>query len=451
MVVIFSIWSFLYAIFSFALTDPNLVLMQFDAYLQFQNWMWQVVFSNPILLTTIYVLLLTTGFGIYFSILRKLWSAEALREAYPPTLLEKIIERLRTRLFWEDIFSPKYRSLLLKYLLIILPLLFSYNALSHDVFNYMFNAKMVVKYGANPHQQTALDFSNDLWVRFMHNTHTPAPYGYGWTAVSVIPYVLGFGKFITTWLSFRVFSILSILALYVALQFFSLALRRKYMNLFELFIVFCNPLFLLEVVSNVHNDLWMLAPAIVSLGLAFQLVREKYVPERWLLISAALLAFSITIKFATILLLIPWLFLLILHALKLYSLGKLAAQFEYPFSVSVLNAGMNLITDKLYYLVPFLSSILLFIPLITARSQQFHPWYLLWSFVWLPFVKNKIWRIVLLSFSVTSMVRYIPWLWTGGFEDGVLTYQKAITWLPVLLVVVAYYAISYNKKPGWWK
>ena len=40
---------------------------------------------------------------------------------------------------------------------IVLILLLSHNALSHDMFNY-FNARMVVKYAMNPHIHTALEF-----------------------------------------------------------------------------------------------------------------------------------------------------------------------------------------------------------------------------------------------------------------------------------------------------
>src|SRR3990172_6981226 len=63
--------------------------------------------------------------------------------------------------------------------------------LSSDIYNYIFNAKMVWVYGANPHRQVALNFPDDQWLRFMHNTHTPAPYGYGWTMLSLVPSVIG--------------------------------------------------------------------------------------------------------------------------------------------------------------------------------------------------------------------------------------------------------------------
>ena len=60
---------------------------------------------------------------------------------------------------------------------------------------------MVVDHSANPHISTAWDFVSDPWTRFVQNAHSPAPYGYGWTGLSVGPYLLGFKRLKTTMLS----------------------------------------------------------------------------------------------------------------------------------------------------------------------------------------------------------------------------------------------------------
>lgn len=448
MFILYILWSFVYSVFSFSLTDPNLVISQADGYVAFQAWMWANFFNNPRLLTGTYIFLLSVAFGVYFLLYRRLKSHDT---SLVTGRVEACALYRTTNFSVKYLFSSTYKKALLFFLLLILPLTFSYNALSHDVFNYMFNAKMVVEFGANPHEQVALDFAEDPWVRFMHNTHTPAPYGYGWTAVSTIPYMLGFGRFILTWLSFRFFSIISVVALYISLHYFSVEMRRKYLSLSELFIVFCNPLFLIEVISNSHNDLWMMVPAVVSFGLLFSLLRKKYVPTTVLTVSAALLLFSITIKFATAVLLLPWLFLLILHAFKLYALERARLVFSFPFALTISNFVGNIVFEKLFLIFPFIFSVLLFIPLLTARSQQFHPWYLLWVFIWIPFIKNTVWRVVLLAFSVSSLARYIPWLWAGNFEGSVLLTQKMITWVTVIVVLVVYYAFVFRKKPYWWK
>ncbi|MCA9368691.1 MAG: hypothetical protein H6773_01655 [Pseudomonadales bacterium] len=442
------VWTALYTLFSFGLTDPNLVLFQAEWYQSFQAFMWKLLYDDPQLSALIFAALVSFGFCIYFFVYFR------MRRGIAGTLAEKVEEcalHRTTHFSLTKIFTGEYKKALLVYVLILFPLLFSYNALSHDVFNYIFNAKMVMEYDANPHQQVALDFSEDPWTRFMHNTHTPAPYGYGWTGVSIAPYVLGFGKFFVTWMNFRLLSVFSILGLYVALQYFSVEMRRKYLSVPELFLLFANPLFMIEVVSNMHNDLWMMAPAVAAFAVLFKVMRQKYVPPSALAVSAAFLCFSIMIKFATVVLIIPWLLLVALHAVKLFSLEKIAERIQYPFVVTLLNGGSNLVLEKVFGFVPYISSALLFIPLLTSRSQQFHPWYLLWVFVWLPFIKNPIWRMVLVGFSITSLFRYVPWLATGNFDGDVLTHQKVITWFGVALILVGYYAWTYRKKPLWWR
>ena len=50
-------------------------------------------------------------------------------------------------------------------------LTFSYNAFSYDLFNYIFDAKIVTFYHQNPYEQKALDYFNDSWTNFMRSTH----------------------------------------------------------------------------------------------------------------------------------------------------------------------------------------------------------------------------------------------------------------------------------------
>jgi hypothetical protein len=250
--------------------------------------------------------------------------------------------------------------------------------------------------------QVALDYARDDWTRFMHNTHTPAPYGYGWTALSLIPYALGFSKFLPTWLIFRAFSILSLALLYLLLQKISRAINGRPLSPTAFWLVFLNPLLFLEVVANQHNDLWMIVPALAAIALVFNKPKKQLLPILGL--SILLLAVSVSIKLATIVLIPIWLLCILRWVAK-------------PVGLAV-----N------WQRVALWSSILLFIPLLTSRSQQFLPWYLLWSFVWLPFIEKKWWRSWLIIFSVAAMLRYAPWLWTGEFPPAVLAQQKWLLW-----------------------
>jgi hypothetical protein len=370
----FSWWALLYAlamvvysIFSYSLTAPNLILSNWEPYWDFQLWMWKTLFNNRVLLTHTFVITITLLIASYLLLIRSLKNLKL-----------------------------KYKHLLLLVSIAVIPLFFSNNALSYDVFNYIFNAKMVVVFHANPHEKVALDYAYDDWTRFMHNTHTPAPYGYGWTALSLVPYTLGMGKFLLTWLLFRIWSIVGLTTLGFLLWKFSSSENKWWV-----LAVMLNPLLLIEAVSNSHNDLWMMVPAVASLLI---ISRKPTISKS--LLSAILLAVSIFIKLATVVLIPVWLLLLLPELKTFTALKKHWA---------------------------FFASLAMFVLLLTDRSQQFHPWYLIWVLVWVPFVKSTLWKwsIVLLSFS--SLFRYIPYLWYGNYTSASLTQEKLITWLPWLV------------------
>lgn len=380
----------LYAIFSYSLTDPNLILTSWPPYWNFQQGMWQQFFHNHPLLTGSYLVLVMGFLGVYAAGWRY-WS----RRSTPS------LSAGAQKTFW------------LACLLALSPLFLSYNALSHDVFNYLFNAKMVVVYNADPHVQTALEYARDDWTRFMHNTHTPAPYGYGWTALSLLPYMAGFGRLLPTWLLFRGLAVVSVVLLTVVLNKLAYKTAKKSLSPSLFWLVVMNPLVFLEVVSNQHNDLWMMVPALTALVVIYE--KPKHWPTVKILVSALLLAGSISLKLATVVLIPLWLLWL-----GRWFLPTLRRWLSWPR-------------------VALMASLLLFVPLLTERSQQFLPWYLTWSLIWLPFIKERWWRAWLVALSITGLLRYVPWLWAGGFSPEVLMQQKLILWGGAALIWL-----------GWW-
>jgi len=376
----------LYSLWSFSLTDPNLVLSSWSPYWQFQQWMWQTFFHHSQLLTGSFVLLMI---GLCLT-----WSG----------LMQSLTPLLRTR------------QLLIGVAIVCLPLCFSYNALSHDVFNYIFNAKIVVVYHQNPHQKVALDFPQDPWIRFMHNTHTPAPYGYGWTVFSVLPFWVGVQKFTLTWLVFRGLSILAVPLLIGSIIGFAKEFNIK-LFIKDLAMVVLHPLFLIELISNSHNDLWMLVPGVAALWLGKRGVRQKNLPV--LLLSALLLLFSISTKLATVVLIPIW----VSGWCELIATGS-----KPNFPVLIRHWG-TLVWALVQSNAAFLASVLLFLPLLSSRSQIFNPWYLVWPLIWFPLVKVRWWRNFLLVLAVSSLFRYVPWLLAGGFSEEIIHQQRAITWI----------------------
>jgi hypothetical protein len=385
--------SLVYSLFSYSLTDPNLVISSWTPYWNFQQWMWQTFFHNPQLMSKAYLALVVGFFTIYLLGFKK------LKNIKPAQLFGKL-------------------------LLALSPLFFSYNALSHDVFNYMFNAKMVTLFKVDPHVKVALDFYFDEWTRFMHNTHTPAPYGYGWTIFSVIPYLAGFHKFLPTWIIFKLLSWASYIALFFSLKNISEKISNKKISAQAIWLVFANPLIFIEILSNLHNDLWMLVPAVVSLNLIIKKPKKNLVLKT--VLSLFLLFFSISTKLATVVLLPFW----------IYWFTKLFMENKKPFNWF----------EKLEKIFPFFISLALFLPLLTPRSQQFLPWYLSWSLIWLPFINNKLWKYWILCLSFTGLIRYIPWMLASGFEGSVIADQKVVVWLGAIALLIITQLFSLRKK-----
>lgn len=383
-----------YFLFSYIFLDPNLVLTTFKPYWLFQNWLWQSFLQNREFLIAAYIFIILASFAAYFSVCGKVYDQK------------------------ESFLKLGKKQIMLLLSVILMPLLLSYNALSHDVFNYIFNARMVVEYGANPHAQTALDFPEDNWTRFMHNTHTPAPYGYGWTVLSLLPYVFGVGKFLVTWLNFKLFAILSyFLVIFILFRF--LQLQKRPIASVLLFAL--NPLVLIEVVGNSHNDLWMMIPTLLSFLLIYRPIKSGQ-SSKHAVLSFGLLLISASVKMATILLLPLLVWLKFLQSG--FADNKIFSFFgKWEISSNFINR------NKFRENLPELASLIMFLPLLSARSQFFHPWYLLWCLVWLPLIKSRLISAILIAFSLSSMLRYLPWI-SSGFEysDQIVFNQRLITW-----------------------
>lgn len=417
-----------YAVWSYGLTDPNLLLLNWSPYWQFQQWAWQTLIYNRPLLTTLYVLLVSVLFLIYIGIT---W------------LLRQL-----------DLAVTNIKQLILAfclYCLVISPLIISYNALSHDVFNYIFNARMILKYQANPHHDVALTFNYDPWTRFMHNTHTPAPYWYGWTAVSILPYLLGFGKFVIVWFNFRLFSLLS-LFIYGLIIWIWQKQHKQTPKLWQFAVFFLNPLTMIEIISNAHNDLWMITPALLAFVLVFK--QPRFAFQR--IISLACLLFSVSTKYATLILVPFWFILIKFQAVK---------RGRFSFLSPIINGS-------LHKSVPWLISGLLFLPLFSDRSRWFLPWYLIWAMSPLPLlakdawsgdlhritiptldsIRNKslllgkYWILWLQALSLSSLLRYVPWLWQGEYSPQITTEERLITWAGGL-VFFALFCLFDNLRP----
>jgi hypothetical protein len=408
-----------YVVFSYALTAPNLILSSNALYWKFQTWMWEIFFNDR--------QLLSWSYGIIMGLLVVAWGGLS----YSLFKNQKISQ------------LPKGWMVLL---ILAVPLLLANNALSYDVFNYIFNAKMVCVYQADPHVQVALNFAQDDWTRFMHNTHTPAPYGYGWTVLSLIPYLLGMGKFLLVWLSFSFFSLVSLGLTFWIIKELHQKIYKKPAPLWKMSLALFNPLVLVEIIGNSHNDLWMMLPVLVAFYLLLQKSKSGLQKISQVVVSLFLLGFSISTKLASILLIPIWGVILL----------------EKPLSKFKWN---NFKWDKFVTQNwPLWASGLMFAPLLISRSQQFHPWYLTWSLVFWPLIGEKtmigfgklkfnlarLWKIWLIALVVSSVFRYLPYLSAGTFQGNVLMQQKLITWVGGVVLGIIFFLklalLNFQKK-----
>jgi hypothetical protein len=367
-----------YAVYSFAHVDPNLVLTDFPGYWAIQQELWRFGLEQRLWSSLVYLGLMAGMFGVYMRILGGIARKEI-----------------------------RGRQLTLALTLVIGALLVSYPALSHDIFNYMFNAKAVWFYGADPHVQTAMDFPGEPWLPFMHNIHTPAPYGVGWTWLSVIPSFLGQNHLQLTLILFRLFILGFLLAL--------LWLMRKVgtVSRVDWWALALNPLVLVETVSNIHNDVVMMGLAMGSIYLVLKWWRSG--PWYWLVMAAAMWVVSVSIKFATILLPFGW--------LAYYGLSKTRWRLSW--------AGVQSVTH--------------FLPLLTARSQRFLPWYMIWPLTFVPLVKESGLKRVWLAFSGAAMLSYLPFLYRGEYTPEVQLQRQLITFLPPLSLMVTTWWLERKK------
>ena len=336
MIIFIFVWLLL-VIYSFTRQDLNLTWYnQLTASLQTLGW-----YQRP-LATLIFIFLSLAFFGIYYYLLRK-----------------------KINFFW---------------LVIIAALgIFAYPMFSYDIFNYLFNAKMVLIYQANPHVQAAIEFSADPMLRFMQNVHTPAPYAYGWTIASLLPGLVWFtGKFTLAFWAMKAFIAAGWLGQLWILKKLVTKLFPAEPWRFWLFAL--NPLVLVETLINGHNDVMMMFLAL--LAYLFWLNYAKFKAFIFLLLSAS-------IKYATI----------------------------------VLLPTFHLRGGKLD--IPTWSSLVLLLVMFT-RPDQLHSWYLIWGFSFAVLAKPK-WLVSLFTvLTFGALLRYAPYIYYGHWDPPVYFLRNLI-------------------------
>ena len=287
-------------------------------------------------------------------------------------------------------------------------LTFSYNAFSHDLFNYIFDAKIVTYYNQNPYLHKALDYAGEPMLAFMHWTHRTYPYGPTWLGLTVPLSFVGSEVFLLTFFMFKAL----LAASYVGTAYFIGKILGKMSPRRELLgMVFfaLNPLVIIESLVSSHNDIVMLFLAVWAFYLY---LNNKYIRALLLLIL------SIGVKFATVFMLPVLLYGLIAKKSKSIPWEKLT------LSVSL-----------------FMASAIVVVSLRT----NFQPWYLLYVLPFAALIPNKyLISIPVVVMSLASLLMYFPYLYTGNWDPPIPTHLFWITSTGIIVSVILVLSIRFK-------
>ncbi len=290
----------------------------------------------------------------------------------------------------------------------------SYNAVSYDIFNYMFDAKIITHYGQNPYIHKALDFPGDPMLSFMHWTQRAYPYGPIWLLLTVPLSFLGLNLFIPTFFLFKALMAASFLGTAYYIGKILQKISPSHSLLGVIFFAL-NPLVIIESLVSAHLDIVMLFFATFAL---YRLLNKKYIS------ALILLAISIGIKFMTAALL-PIFLLLIIMQQK--------------------NKKINWDLISLFALL-FMTATVIY----ASQRTNFQPWYLLdilflgamlsyRFFVAIPFV--------IIPFF--ALLNYVPFLFLGNWDPPVPQFISGLnltSYIISLFIVVGYFWFSKKSK-----
>ena len=354
---IFYLLSFsLLFLYSFTQIDLGLVISRYPFFYQIEKAFQYVGYFNRPLSTAIYLLILL-GLTILYIV--------ALGFA-----AKKKIDK---RFAWRLIFAG------------IIVLIFSYSAFSYDIFNYIFDAKIVTHYHANPYLHKALDYPGDPMLAFMHWTHRVYPYGPVWLGLTIPLSFIGLQLFLPTFFLFKFLMAVSYLG---SVYYIGKILQKinPEKEVFGLIFFGLNPLVLVESLVSAHIDIVMM---FFSLMAFYFLMRKSYIR------SYIFFILSVGIKFLTAFLLPVMIWLHFLQTKK----KKISWDLLWGISLLLLIVGV------------FIES---------KNSGNFQPWYLLAPLSYAVFLSQKYYIFIpAVVISVLSLLLYVPYLYLGNWNPPV--------------------------------
>lgn len=365
--------------YTFTQIDLNLTLSQVSVWQDTQKAFQQIGYFNRPLSTYLYIaiVLVLTVFYVLF-----------------------IKEALKNKLDKKHVFTLIFVTTVL--------LSFSYNAFSYDLFNYIFDAKIVTYYNQNPYEHKALDYLSDPMVNFMRWTHRYYPYGPTWLLLTVPLSLIGLQYFLPTFFLFKFF----MAACFLGSVYFIgkiVKITNPTHEVLGIVLFGLNPLILVESLVSAHNDIVMIFLLLASVCF---LLSKQYIR------SYILLILSVGVKFATVFLL-P-----VFVGLHYFLITKKHINFKK---------------------FVFLSAILMTAAVLVASNRtQYQPWYLLYIIpIFALYPTNKLFIVSSVVLSLFSLLQYVPFLYTGNWNPPIPT---ILMWISILGIVCTFLiVIIWNK------
>jgi hypothetical protein len=249
----------------------------------------------------------------------------------------------------------------------------------------MFHGKILWFYHLSPHTHAPLEFSGDLWLRFMRWVHTPSAYGPVFTAIESPSYLLGLGKFVPVLILMKItMSAFFVWCIYLVGkigEILGFTKQQCYLPITPL----TQSFLLLDVIVNGHNDAVMMALFLLTLLYS---LKSQLVP------SLVSLLLSIGTKYMTAL------------TLPIYLIRS----------------------PKIKVWFSFLA---LLLPVLVLLGR-FQPWYLVWALIPAALVDHKVVRVWIILSSLAGLVFYAPYI-ASGFWVNNLQFVSLIVYLPIIL------------------
>ena len=368
--------------------------------------------------------------------------------------------------------------------------------LSSDIYYYIGDSWLCSKYHENPYYTTVKDLQdNGINDEILNNTgvwkHTTSIYGPVWNIIAICLVSLSFGSVTSALFIFKILSLL--MHIFNCYIIGKLTKGKKYILLYGL-----NPLILIELLSNAHNDIYLILFLLLSL---YFLIKKKNI-----YLMVLFLILSIAIKYSTILI-IPFILLyyfrkenifkrvcyctitgviIVLFTILLYMpfykdisifTNMLVQDGKFTQSIMALLKvkikDFNLLFSIIYYIKLPLLAIMYLIMLIKMLLTKdfkfkdamkkyniimlififlclttFQKWYILWlipTITW----QNKYMRYFILNLTITALIpsyNYFKFE-SDGFSKGIY-YSLMIIVISLVLIVIKtiYDKIRYRMK-----